>query len=554
MGILQMSIWASVLIAAVVIIRSLTLHKLPKKTFLALWGVVLCRLLLPFSIPSRLSFHTGINAMKHALGEKAALSAPVEMTFIPNMTDFAGMGAPLEIAPTASVLPIELVWLIGVCVWALFFIVAYIRGLREFKTSLPVSNDFAERWLREHSLKRPVQIRQSDRVKAPLTYGVFRPVILLPRQTDWTDETRLRYILTHELTHIRRFDTMTKLVLTAAVCLHWFNPLVWVMYVLANRDIELSCDESVIRAFGETTKSAYALTLIGLEEKKSRLTPLVNSFSKNAVKERINAIMKMKRISLMGIVLALILVLGITTVFATSAANPAKDDGQADSPAVLSQIPGGNETKPSIPAPKETQNVIPTPAPDDTLDVAPSPAPGETQDIIPTPTPQNGASKNNTAAKEPASEDNGHTSPQPAPKNQDTSTQEPVPINRDPDAYESYYFDFPKNKNGETYGSSKDCAPGQRDPDLIAAERNGQFGYIRYDEIPGMNVTTLEEAEEYVAYMKTLPSVLIFNLYDQEGNVIGEFETSNSYGDGGRNEKRYASLEEAREAIANGDY
>ena len=101
-------------------------------------------------------------------------------------------------------------------------------------------------------------------------------MILLSKATEWTHETRLEYILTHELVHIRRFDTLMKLLFVTTVCVHWFNPLVWAMYVLANRDLELSCDEAVVRTFGETMKSAYALTLIELEEKKNRITPLVS--------------------------------------------------------------------------------------------------------------------------------------------------------------------------------------------------------------------------------------------------------------------------------------
>jgi hypothetical protein len=150
-------------------------------------------------------------------------------------------------------------------------------------------------------------------------------VILFPKKTDWTDETKLPYILTHEFTHIRRFDTLAKLVLTAAVCVHWFNPFVWAMYVLVNRDIELSCDETVVRTFGETMKSAYALTLIGLEEEKNRHTFLVNSFGKNAIEERIVSIMKIKKTSLMGILLALTLAIGMVTVFATDYADSASD-------------------------------------------------------------------------------------------------------------------------------------------------------------------------------------------------------------------------------------
>jgi YD repeat-containing protein len=103
------------------------------------------------------------------------------------------------------------------------------------------------------------------------------------------------------------------------LCVHWFNPLVWVMYVLANRDLELSCDESVIRLFGENTKSAYARTLISMEETRSGLRPLCNSFSKNAIEERIVAIMKTKKTSLAAMLTAAIVIVGVGTVFATSA-------------------------------------------------------------------------------------------------------------------------------------------------------------------------------------------------------------------------------------------
>lgn len=87
----------------------------------------------------------------------------------------------------------------------------------------------------------------------------------MPKKTDWTDETALRYVLEHEFVHIQRFDVLSKLLLIAAVCVHWFNPLVWVMYVLANRDLELSCDETVLRRFGGDIRAAYARVLIRME-------------------------------------------------------------------------------------------------------------------------------------------------------------------------------------------------------------------------------------------------------------------------------------------------
>lgn len=203
---------------------------------------------------------------------------------------------------------------------ALFFIVTHLRCLREYRTALPAANDLVARWQREHPLRRSVQIRHLDTISAPLTYGVVRSVVLLPKTTEYADERQLGYVLAHEYTHVRRFDTLTKGLLAAALCVHWFNPLVWVMYVFANRDIELACDEAVVWTFGETARSAYARALIGMEEKKSRLGPFCNGFSKIAIEERIVAIMKTKRTTTIGIVLALALVVGTATAFATSAA------------------------------------------------------------------------------------------------------------------------------------------------------------------------------------------------------------------------------------------
>lgn len=318
MDIFQMSLSGAVLIVAVIIIRALAIYRLPKKTFLVLWGVAIYRLLIPFCIPSRFSFYTGIDLLRRIISGTTAFTTSVRMTgntgTVPDTNNIIEIGA-----TTVSVSPVMIIWLIGVCVCALFFIIAYIKCCREFKASLPIENDFATLWLREHPVRRSVQIRQCDKIKAPLTYGVSHPVVLLPKATDWTDEMRLRYILTHEFVHIRRFDTLTKLLLAFTLCMHWFNPFVWVMYVLANRDIELSCDETVVQKFGETMKSDYAMTLIGMAEKKNGITPLCNNFNKNAIEERIICIMKIKKVTKLSIITAIMLVVGTATAFTSSA-------------------------------------------------------------------------------------------------------------------------------------------------------------------------------------------------------------------------------------------
>ena len=191
-----------------------------------------------------------------------------------------------------------------------------------------MEDDFIEQWQARHPLRRRVSVRLSGVVRAPLTYGLIRPVILLSADTDWRDRETLEFILAHEYVHIRRFDGAAKLVLTAAVCLHWFNPAAWLMYALANRDMELACDEHVVRALGADSRAAYARTLIAMEAAKSGLAPLLSHFSKNAMEERITAIMKIKKMTAMAAVASLLLVIGMTAVFATGAKEaekPAED-------------------------------------------------------------------------------------------------------------------------------------------------------------------------------------------------------------------------------------
>ena len=319
MSLLQMSFSGAVFITAVVMIRAAAINKLPKKTFLVLWELVMVRLLIPFSIPSVFSVYTLVT---HGLSSAALPEVTTDYNMPVVEGVFAATGGmeqpPADILSSVSLWFI--VWCAGMIPAALFFVISYLRCLMEFRTALPVRSHYVEKWLEQQTLKRPVLVRQSDRISTPLTYGIFRPVILMPKKTDWKNEKQLQYILTHEYVHIYRYDTVTKLLAACALCVHWFNPFVWVMYRLFNRDIELACDESVIRQFGEKSKSAYSLMLINMEAAKSGLLPFCNNFSKNAVEERITAIMKMKKTSLFAICIAAMLIVGVTTTFATSAA------------------------------------------------------------------------------------------------------------------------------------------------------------------------------------------------------------------------------------------
>ena len=321
MSLLQMSFLGTVIILLIVVLRAVLINRLPKKTFLILWWIALIRLLVPFSIKSVTSIYSLLQSIYSDINPVRTAQTTTFLPIHGNMPEIANGLSEAMVQRTESISILSVIWLAGLLLCFGFFAVSYIKCYREFRFSLPVENDILEAWKEKHPLKRSLSIRQIETIAAPLSYGVIRPVILMPKNTEWKNIYQLRYVLEHEYVHIRRLDMLTKLIMIAAVCIHWFNPLVWVMYILFNRDLELSCDETVVRRFGMDIKSVYATALISMEEKKSGLTPLCNSFSKNAIEERIRAIMKIKKTSKFAVMISAVLVIGVTGGFATSASS-----------------------------------------------------------------------------------------------------------------------------------------------------------------------------------------------------------------------------------------
>ena len=325
-----MSVAGGVLILFIVVIRAVAIHRLPKTTFFVLWLIAALRLLLPLSIPSPGGLPVNVASISDAVqdfaaqnfvqgNEEGSSSTQAPPSFAPDVEpgeQFQATAQEIERVPVFVV-----VWLAGSLLLAAYFTISYLRSLQKFRMSLPDNTPYVQRWLSEHRITRPLEVRSSDLISSPLTYGILRPVILLPKKFDRSDETALQYVLAHEYIHIRRFDAITKILFAATLCVHWFNPLVWVMYVLANRDVELSCDGCVLRMLGEKEKSAYARALIRMEERKSGMSALYSHFSKNAITERIEAIMKFKKTSIAACALALVVTVGATTAFAVSSSD-----------------------------------------------------------------------------------------------------------------------------------------------------------------------------------------------------------------------------------------
>lgn len=318
-----MSLHGGILIGVILLLRAFCENRLPRTTFLILWGVALLRLLVPFSVPAHFSVYSLVG--RQAVGKNSGTDFGtlinsgwrqiLENSLMPYPEELPGH-PPYSSMDTGAV--IAIVRWGGTLLCALRFFALYQICARRFRCSLPVQNEYVRRWVSGHRLRRPVSARQSDRATTPLTYGILKPVILLPRELEQLEEEKMEYILQHEYRHICRFDGIWKFLMIPAVCLHWFNPMVWIMYFMLSRDIELACDESVLRHFGAAAKKPYARLLLEMSEEKQLYKPLYNAFGRDATEERIRAIMTYKKKTFVTILAAIMIVMMVACGFATS--------------------------------------------------------------------------------------------------------------------------------------------------------------------------------------------------------------------------------------------
>lgn len=223
-------------------------------------------------------------------------------------------------------------WIAGSVLCLLGFAALYLHGRLRFKASAPVDCPQAARWLQEHPLRRHLSIRRCPAVSAPLTYGVLHPVILVPPAFDWSDSRTVDLVLAHEYAHVVRLDALWKLVLVLAVCVHWFNPLVWVMYVVANRDVELSCDARVARRLLPGQRASYARMLLEASDvKDTPIAPLASAFAKSSIEERVVSVMKYRPTSWSACIVSAAVLIAVPAALATSAPAPS---GSAEPAAV----------------------------------------------------------------------------------------------------------------------------------------------------------------------------------------------------------------------------
>ena len=324
-NILNMTFSASLMIIIIEIMRRLTQNRVSRRVFYGLWMLAAIRMIVPFGIPFGFSFDS--------LLQRSGISVGSYGSEVADAAAAAGVGnTDGELAVCGYIhytMILKFVWIAGAIGFAAYFIITYIRNIYKFRESLPVDGSTADMWAARMGVRRKVRVRESDYINSPLTYGIVRPVILMPAgSVDLIEEEQLGYIFAHELVHIKRFDSIAKIFVMAAVCVNWFNPFAWVMYVLVNRDIELSCDEAVVRRIENASRSDYAMTLVRFAELKETSIFAFNSFGKSVLTERVNEIMTKKKTGVLGFIAGFVICLLVIGAVAVSSYISDTDKGE----------------------------------------------------------------------------------------------------------------------------------------------------------------------------------------------------------------------------------
>ncbi|MBQ4116393.1 MAG: hypothetical protein IJD37_03345, partial [Clostridia bacterium] len=307
---LNMSITASWLVLAVIMLRFL-LKKAPKFLTVALWAMVAVRLIFPFSIESIFSLIPSAEPIPQNIvySSKPAINTGIDAfnstvnpiifeSLAPNPGDSAN---PLQIITAVA----AVVWLIGIGVMLIYSLISYLYLRKKTRISLLYKDD----------------IYFCDNIDTPFILGIFRPRIYLPSgmEADNTD-----YVIRHEKAHLKRKDHFWKPLGFALLSVYWFNPILWIAYILLCRDIELACDEKVIKDFDTHSKKGYSEALITCSVHRRTVMACPLAFGEVGVKSRIKSVLNYKKPTFWIIATALVACIALAVCFLT---DPYKNDG-----------------------------------------------------------------------------------------------------------------------------------------------------------------------------------------------------------------------------------
>ena len=302
--IINMSISASWLVMAVLILR-LVLKKAPKWINVLLWGIVAVRLICPFSFESALSLIPSAETFPEKVISGPSFDVQTGITPVDNRINdylgdryFEGVTVPANSGNNIMTI-LSIVWTIGILLLVAYTVISYWRLHREIDTAVRYKDN----------------IFQSENVSSPFVLGLIKPRIYLPFNMNGQD---LEHVVAHEQAHIRRKDHWWKPLGFLLLTIHWFNPFMWLSYVLLCRDIELACDEKVIRELGNEQRADYTQALVACSVNRRTIAACPLAFGEVGVKERVKSVMNYKKPAFWIVILAAIACVGVAVCFLTN--------------------------------------------------------------------------------------------------------------------------------------------------------------------------------------------------------------------------------------------
>jgi len=296
---LNMSLSASWIVLAVLLLRQL-LHRAPKWINCLLWGIVGLRLVMPFSMESVLSLIPSAEVIPQDI---TASQTPAIYSGIPAINNVINPVIAMELAPEKYVLEklvsaVSVLWLVGIVALLLYSAFSYWRLYRQVRVSLRYRDN----------------IYFCDDVESPFILGTFRPRIYLP---SGITQEQLGHVLAHENAHLKRRDHWWKPLGFLVLTVYWFNPLLWLAYILLCRDIEQACDEKVIAGMDNAGKKSYSATLVACSVHRRMIMACPVAFGEVGIKTRIKGVLNYKKPTFWLIMVSLALCLVASVCFLT---------------------------------------------------------------------------------------------------------------------------------------------------------------------------------------------------------------------------------------------
>ena len=309
MNILALNVSAAVMIAVTLLVRRIFKNRIPHGVFCLMWVVIAIRLFIPTDITSKYSFWNLLIRMEFAAADLAGIK------YMPEYNPISDI---IQNTPGPSSPAYKILWTSVALALGLYFLYQYISLVRMTKNAYDADDISLLQLFGEKAPRRGIRIKILPSLASPAALGIIRPTIFFPEGFDFDNTELVKCVLLHEAGHIKYFHTLIKIISSIMVCLYWYNPLVWVMYVYLDRDMEISADRYVIKNMGTENIVLYANNLINAVEHINKQKIFYFHFKSTQIKERIEAIMKYKKLSVGALIVTFIVPSTLFTVFATT--------------------------------------------------------------------------------------------------------------------------------------------------------------------------------------------------------------------------------------------